>query len=114
MAGISQTQDVVRFAAKLGNAAGRILQDDKFTWTEIVEVIPALLELPNAISGISEVPGEFADLDEAEKNQLAEFLANEFDIPQDQLEMAVEDHVKVVLAIWLVVKKYYLKPGQVV
>jgi hypothetical protein len=109
MAGIKEVREVIDVAAKLGNAAGKILQDDKFDWGELVEFVPALIALPEAISGISLVGEELKDLSEEEKSQLAQYLVDQFDIPQDDLETAVEDHAAVLLELWMLVKKYYLK-----
>lgn len=108
MAGIKETQELIKFAAELGNAAGLILQDDRFSWEEVIQLVPALIALPAAISGITEVPGELAELDETEKTALAQYLADEFDIPQEELEQAVEDHLKTALDIWMLINRYYL------
>lgn len=111
MAGVKETQELIKFAAELDNAAGLIMQDDRFSWDEIIQLVPALIALPAAISGITEVPGEMGDLDQTEKTALAQYLADEFDIPQEQLEEAVEDHLKTALDIWMLVNKYYLTPA---
>jgi hypothetical protein len=109
MPGIEEVKDVISVAAAIGNATGKVLQDDRFDWGELVEFVPALIALPEAVSGISHVPSELLDLDEAEKEQLKKFLIDEFDIPQRDLETVIEDHAKVIIDLWDLVKKYYLR-----
>lgn len=108
MAGIQETKDVIKTAAQIGNGIGIALQDGKFELTELVEFVPALLSLPTALSGITDVPLELSDLDEAERRELLDYMRQEFDIPQEQTEEAVEDHAEFLLALWKLVDKYYL------
>lgn len=89
--GIEELKDVV----KLGLDIGEALVDGIG-----IEDISALFSLPEAIAGISNVPDEIADLDEAEKAELQEFVRAEFDIPNDQLEEFIESAIAVVLELY--------------
>jgi len=108
MANIEELKDVIAVAARIGNATGKVLEDDHFDWSELVEFVPALIALPEAVSGISQVPLELLDLDEAERAELKDYLASEFNIPQENLETAIEDHARVIIELWNLVNKYYL------
>jgi hypothetical protein len=107
MAGIEELKDVIAVAARIGNATGKVLEDNKFDWSELVEFVPALIALPEAISGIGLVGAEMLDLDEAERVEIKQFLVDEFNIPQSDLETAIEDHAKVLIDLATLVQKYY-------
>jgi len=89
--GIEDLKDVVKVGLDIGEA----LSDGVG-----IEDISALFGLPEAISGISNVPAEIADLDAEEKEELHAFVQAEFDIPNDKLEVFIEGAIKVVIEIY--------------
>lgn len=108
MAGIQETKEVLKVAAEIGNGVGIALQDGKFELSELALFVGALIDLPNAIQGIQQVPVELKDLDETERLELLNYMRDQFDIPQDETEEAVEDHVEFLLSLWKLVQKHYL------
>lgn len=110
MLGIQETKDVIIFGASLGNAIGESLENDgKITLGEYTNFIPALLKVPAALTGITDVKAELLDLDETEKVELIEFVKSEFDIADDAAEEFVESTVTVALEFFNYVNKYFLK-----
>ena len=89
--GIQETKDVVYAGLKIGEA----LSDG----VDITDV-GALTSLPAAISGISDVPAEIADLDEAEMEELKMFVQDNFDIPDDDVEKFVEKAISTVIQLY--------------
>lgn len=109
MAGIQETKDALAFAAAIGNATGVVLQDGKFDLFEVTAYIGALTKFPAAIEGAEGIPAELQDLTGEEAAELLAFLQNELDLPQDTTEEAIEDHLAVVLALYRLAQKYYIK-----
>ena len=109
MLGIKETKEALEFAAAIGNATGISLQDGKFDTLDIVNYINALSKFPAAVENAAEIPKELDDLDEAEAAELVEFVQTKLDLPQENIEQAIEDHLAVVATIYLLAKKYYIK-----
>ena len=63
----------------------------KFRFTTIFSFIDDLLELGGVITTWKDVIAEFKDLDDVEKQAIYEYVKQEFDIPNDQVEAFVED-----------------------
>ena len=89
--GIEELKDVVKFGLGVGEA----LSDGVG-----IEDVSALFALPDAISGISDVPAEIADMDEAERTELKQFVKDNFDIPDDKMEEFIEAAVAVTVDIY--------------
>ena len=91
MLGIEETKDVVKAGIGMGIAfADGIGLDD----------IGVITLLPAALSGIADVPAELADLDAAEARELHQFVVDEFDLDDNDVEAAIEQGVKVVIEIY--------------
>ena len=58
-----------------------------------IEDVAALLDLPAAIEGITQVPAEVGDLDESERKELQDYIQAEFDLPDDELEEFIESAI---------------------
>jgi len=89
--GIEELKDVVKSGLDIGQALSDGVQIGDLT---------ALLSLPAAITGISDVPAEIEDMDADEKVELFEFVQANFDIPNDRLEEVIEKAIIVVLDIY--------------
>ncbi len=84
MVGIEDLKDVVVSGLDIGQALSDGVDIGDLT---------ALMSLPAAITGISNVPGELADMDENERAELHQLVKSKFDIPDDELESFIEDAV---------------------
>ena len=89
--GIQQLKEVV----KVGLDIGKALSDGIG-----IEDVTALLGLPAAIEGITDVPAEIADLDDEEKEELKQFVQDNFDLPDDDLEAFIESAISVVVDMY--------------
>ena len=91
MLGIKETKDVVRAGIKMGIAfSDGIGLDD----------IGVITVLPAALSGIADVPAELADLDAVEARELHQYVVDEFDIDDNDVEAVIEQAIKVVIEIY--------------
>jgi hypothetical protein len=105
MPDIKETKEALAFVLSLGNALGTTLADGKITLSEAPQFMGALMAAPAAFQGLTEVPAELKDLDDAEKAELMAFVQSEFDIPNDQIEGVIEEGLALALAIYTFVEK---------
>lgn len=105
MPGIQESKELIAFTLKLGNGLGASLEDGKLSFTDAPKFMDAMMAAPAAFQGISEVPAEMKDLDEAEKAELIAYAKTEFDIPQDKVEELVEEGLSLAIAIYNFVEK---------
>ena len=75
--GTEQLTDLLVFLGKFASTARKAVQDDgKITLGDAAKFVELIFPLMAAITGIQEVPKEFADLDPIEKEQIiADFTA---------------------------------------
>lgn len=99
MLGIENLKVVAKFGIDLGEKAASVLQDGKMTGAEVFELLPALMGIPGIISKKHEIAAEFKDLTSEERTQLNNYIAVEFDIPNDQLENKIEKGLAAVISI---------------
>ena len=97
--GIKETKDVVIAIGKFGSAGGNVLADGRVGITDIVYLYEPLTALAAAADGAAGVPGELADLDAAELEDLQATFAREFDLPADAVELVVERAVDVAVGL---------------
>ncbi len=108
MIGIQQTKDVLGFGAEFGESMAKSLEDGKISLGEYVNFIPALIKLPVALTGITQVKAELLDLSDEESAELNAFLQSEFDITDDKAEVFIEDTIDMVLSVFQYVQKHFL------
>lgn len=107
---IEETKDVLTAMAKFGNAIGISLANDgKITLGEYANFFPGLMALPEAISGITNVPKELSEITPEERAELIAHARAEFEIPQDSAEEFVEDTIVQAISLFGYVRKHFLK-----
>lgn len=106
--GIQETKDLVIVAISLGNALGKAMADKKFNLADVGAFIDPMLNLPAALAGISEVPSEIEDMDEAERIELFETVKEKFDLPDDKVEAAIEEGLILATSIYNYVDRVFL------
>lgn len=97
--GIQETKDLAKCGIELGEGFAVSLKDGKMSFSDLTNFFGAVYAAPAAISGISQVPAELKDLDEAEKAELVQFVCDEFSIPQADAEVKIEKGLKLGVAI---------------
>lgn len=103
-------KEVVVFAISLGQGIEKSLNDDgKLTLTDLPNFFPTLLKVVPAIEGIENVPFYIKAISQEEAAELITFIKTELDLEDDKAEKFIEDAVRIVLDIWLVVKQYFIK-----
>lgn len=103
MAEIKETKEMLKFILKLAEAAGKSLADGRIGVADIFYVFGVLQTIGPAIEGIVQIPGELTDLDDAEKEELKK-LIEDFDIPEDQIELLIEMGLKALVDALALIK----------
>ena len=98
--GIEMIKKAIKFAMNLKMAITKSLEDDgKITGMEYWNIAMTMPGLIPIIKNIKEIEDEFYDLDDAETKELQEYFAEEFDIPNELIELRIEKAFNLVLAL---------------
>lgn len=98
--GVAETKEMLKFLVLLGMAVDKSLEDKKLDLADAPNLLPAMLAAGPAFSNVSLVPKELGELDAAEKQELVEYFAKEFDLKDDKIEMLVEKGLKLGLLVY--------------
>ena len=108
VAELKNTGELLSLVACLGSAVGNSLEDGKFDASDIANFLVAIGKLPDAVEDVALVSEELTNATSEQLDELHSLFEADFDIPQDELEAAVEDHIELGLDILDLVRKYYL------
>jgi hypothetical protein len=112
LVGFKETKEVLDLVIALGRGVEESLEDDKLTLTDIPNFFPVLWKIRDAVEGVNVVPMEFKLASDEEAEELKQYLRDELDLADDQMEEFIEEAFNIVLTIWQVVKKFFLKGGE--
>ena len=91
----------VKLALGLGISVGELVESlaDGIGLSDIGKLVSVVKHAPSAISSIKsgKIIPELKDLDEAEKTELKDYLKEEFDLSDDNLEAKIEAGLFVVI-----------------
>lgn len=105
MLGIEKLKTALAFALNLTEEIQKAGQDG-FTWTDAFGFVDDILKVPGLIASGDQILAELKDLTMEEKEELAAYLAAEFDIPNDRVEAMVEDALKLALTVVALVNQW--------
>lgn len=97
--GIENIKNVLKLGIGLGEGVALSLEDGKFTTGDITNFLPATLSIPAAVGSFGKLKDELKDLDETERTELVEWVKDEFDIPQDQVEEKIEKGLELAIGL---------------
>lgn len=97
--------EVLKFVCSLANGIGEAAKDGEISFGDATHLMPLLYRLPAAADGISEIPAEVKDISEKEYGELVQMVRDELDLPQDKIEMAVEEGLELSLKLYSLVQK---------
>lgn len=73
---------------------------DGFTFMDSLGLVDNVSKLPAIISNASNIHQEIIDLDEEERAELNFHIQEQFDIPNDQIELAIEESIDFGFQTW--------------
>lgn len=91
MYGIENLKKLVKFACDFTKQVAEALKDGKFQWTDAFGFIDEAAQLPAVAKSFPAVKQEVSELDENERKELYDYLVSEFDIPNEAVEVLIEN-----------------------
>ena len=101
--GIKETKEVVGFIISLGEGIALAIEDG-LGLDDIVHFMEALMRAPTAFAGMDLVPAELKDLSPEEAQELKDYIAEDFDIPNDKLEDTIERALQLAVDLYEFIK----------
>lgn len=90
MNNLKETREMLSFIFKLIEAIKESGQDGKITVADVPNFFGALVAAPSAITGANLILNELTTATEIEKQALFDWVAKEFSINNDKIEMYIE------------------------
>jgi hypothetical protein len=89
--GIKESAELIRFLGSFVSVTDTVLADNKVDILELTGYFNTILTIKSAIEGIKDIPGEFTDLDPAERTQLTAVLAESLKLRNEKAEALAEE-----------------------
>lgn len=99
MLGIENLKKLIAAGLNFGKSAAAALADKKISFFEAIGLIPEAFALVGVGKTWVEVQAEISELDEAEKLELKQFVSDEFNIPNDKLEVFIENAIQQIVSL---------------
>ena len=107
--GIQETKEMVGFLISLGEGIAESLEDGKISLGDLGNFLDAAKAVLPAIGGVNQVGAELLDLTDEEKADLSDYIEEEFDLDNTQVEAILEEGLGIALEILQFVDKYFVK-----
>jgi len=92
--GIEETKDILDFVFSFVEAVGKAKKDGEMSWSDARYFIDPVKKLFEAVDDIEEVLPEIEDLDEAEYDQLVEYVKEKWDYEEENLDWVVDTAIE--------------------
>lgn len=100
-----ELKEALKFVCALANTIGEVAKDGEISLGDATHLIPLLYKLPSAVDGMAEIPAEVKELSGEDLAELGQMVKDELDLPQDKVEMAVEDGIDIALKLYALAQK---------
>lgn len=91
MLGIENLKKMVKFSCDFTKQISTALADGKFQWNEIFGFFDEIMAIPGVVKSFPDIGKELKDLTKEEREELNEYIQEEFDLPNDQVEAVIEN-----------------------
>ena len=89
--GIDKIKEVLKSGFTIGMAVVGAMEDKKINLKDLPHCITIATQLPKIVKNKDEFIAQAKDLDAEEKIELQQYCKDEFDIPNDETELFIED-----------------------
>lgn len=96
---LKDTKELLALGLTLGNAIGSAMEDGQIDVTDLTQFIQVIPKVSPAVLGLENVDDEIKAAKEKDWQGLVDYAKEEFDIPQDKIEHAVETALDVAMKI---------------
>lgn len=97
--GIDNLKKLIKFSLDISENISSALADGKITTVEIFGFLPELMQVPGVVKSWKDIVAEVKDLMPDERIQLHAFVADEFDIPNDKVEVFIEHSLEQIISL---------------
>lgn len=104
--GITETKELLDFGFDLQEAISSSLSDGKITLADAPTFFSTLMGSATAFGGIQKVTGELLDMDDTEKEELLSHVRSRFDLPDDVLEILIEDTIGSIMGLYQIALRW--------
>lgn len=108
-----ELHELLIFAFNFQDALVRSLSDGKIDFSDIGNLWPLATSAAPAFKGVGNPLSRLSNLSDIERGALIELARQRFDLPNDMLEILIEDSIREVYGDYLVAvrwAKYFKKP----
>lgn len=106
MFGIENLKKLLKFSCDLTKQISEALADGKFVWSEAFGFFNEVMQIPGIVKAFPDIKKELADLDPAEREDLYNYFAQEFDITNDKIEVFIEHALSLALTMVSLVEEW--------
>jgi len=110
MEGIKETKELLKFVIELGEGLDKSLQDGELGFTDLSNLVSAMMASGDAFENANKIPAEIKDLDENEALELYTYVREDFNLINDKTEEIVERSLEIGLKIFQLVEMIRAKP----
>lgn len=91
--GITNMKKLVKFSCDLTQQINESLEDGWQWVQDPISFLDEAMQVPGVAKSFPEIKKELDDLSDAEREELKDYLQEEFDIPDDELEVVIENSI---------------------
>lgn len=106
MLGIENVKKLVKFSCDVTKEVAVAMADGKFDWTESFGFFDEIMAIPGVVKSFPEVGKELSELTVEERGELNSYIQSEFDIPNDKVELFIENSLSFVLSAVALVEQW--------
>lgn len=106
MLGIEKLKSLLKAGLNFAKSATKALEDKKVSFFEAVGLIPEVFAVIGVAKTWTDVQAEIADLDEDEKDEINQFVADEFDIPNEKVELFIEHSLAQIISLNILIYEF--------
>ena len=107
--GIKETKEGLDFLFDIADAVIDSLEGDgKITIRDAPKFLKPMRTAMGGVGGIQDIPKELADLSSAELDELCAHVSKRFDLKDDEIEVRIEDILKLSCALVISIRDLYL------
>lgn len=106
--GIQNLKEVLAFGVKIGTTLKDDLADKKISLTEVLELLPQLMKIPDFVSKKDELLKEVEDLSIPEIEELMKTVEG---ITSDQVVLTIKDSLNIGVSVRNLIERFAHKPA---
>lgn len=109
--GTENLKKLIKFGLDITKQIAEALKDGKVSTAEIFSFLPQLMQVPGVVKSWPDIVAEFKDLSTEDRADLHTYFAGEFDIPNDKVEVFIENALLQAISLIKLVEEFKaLKP----